>query len=438
MILSVPQKRCCTSMKVTKLKIDNYGGFDKLELDFNPGINVLTGENGAGKSTVLRAVAHMLNLFTYRLAETKNVKLSDASIKNGENYTSVSIACDGSRGAVSWSSVRARTGKLAPVKSHLEELNQYVRNLKADYTESPESVNFPVIAYYPTSRTWFDIPQRIRSQHEFSPLHTYAGNPESGVDFRLFFEWFRQRQERENNHKLRLYTEGNASLAESWQDGGLKAVRRAFSCFFKNYTRMSVETAPLRLEICKEEDKLSFQQLSDGEKALLSLVADIAFRLYLANPNMEKTSEGEGIILIDEIELHLHPAWQKNVIPNLQKAFPNCQFIISTHSPLVLNRIEKGKSYYLKNARGNISVKSMGSQYGYRPETVMSEGMGGSGVELRPEGVSQALKSIYNAIDGNQFEKAHGLLDKLSSVISGDAELTRINMLLKRKELLRR
>lgn len=425
-------------MKVARLKLNNYGGFSTLDMKFSPNMNVLTGPNGSGKSTVLRAVAHMLNLFTYRLAETKSVALTDASIKNGENYTSIQIECDGSRGAVSWGSARARTGKLAPYKSHLENLNQYVKNLKADYTVNPALVNFPVIAYYPTSRTWFDIPQRIRTQHIFTPLHTYAGSPISGADFRLFFEWYRQRQEEENRCKLRHYAAGNAELGETWQDGGLKVVRKVFSCFFENFAYMSVESSPMRLEICKDGAKLSFQQLSDGEKALLSLVSDIAFRLYLANTNMKNPLEGTGIILIDEIELHLHPAWQRTVIPNLQKIFPNCQFIISTHSPLVLNRIENGSVYSLNNNEGNINSKTLGSLYGYRPETVMSEGMGVRAQDLRPQAVALTLKSIYEAIDQNQLQKAQQLLDEVSMTITGDAEITRLRMLLERKFLLQR
>jgi predicted ATP-binding protein involved in virulence len=87
--------------------------------------------------------------------------------------------------------------------------------------------------------------------------------------------------------------------------------------------------------------------LSDGEKCLLAMVGDLARRLAIANPDYPDALQGEAIVLIDEIELHLHPSWQRNIIPALKRTFPKCQFIITTHSPQVLSYIQP-KNIYLK------------------------------------------------------------------------------------------
>jgi predicted ATP-binding protein involved in virulence len=101
----------------------------------------------------------------------------------------------------------------------------------------------------------------------------------------------------------------------------------------------------------KGGEKLKIDQLSDGEKMLLLVVSDLARRLSIANPGMEDSLQGNGVVLIDEVDLHLHPQWQREVIPALGKTFPNCQFITTTHSPQVLSNVEKENILILEDYR---------------------------------------------------------------------------------------
>ncbi|MGB0931248.1 MAG: AAA family ATPase, partial [Chitinophagales bacterium] len=96
---------------------------------------------------------------------------------------------------------------------------------------------------------------------------------------------------------------------------------------------------------------IQVNQMSAGEKGLLSLVADIVRRLILANSDMENPLEGNGIVLIDEIDLHLHPKWQRNIVPKLRKIFPNIQFVVTTHSPVVLGAVSKDVFIGKENVR---------------------------------------------------------------------------------------
>ena len=112
------------------------------------------------------------------------------------------------------------------------------------------------------------------------------------------------------------------------------AVLHALEIFMPGYSNLRIQRKPrMRMMINKGKQQLDILQLSQGEKSLLALVGDIARRLAMMNPLLEDPLKGEGIILIDEIDLHLHPHWQRNIVRRLRETFPNCQFILTTHSP---------------------------------------------------------------------------------------------------------
>ena len=127
------------------------------------------------------------------------------------------------------------------------------------------------------------------------------------------------------------------------------SVRAAITAFLPELSglRIDREEQKPRLLAEKAGKTIVINQLSDGEKCLLALVGDLARRLALANPAGQKPLKGEGIILIDEIELHLHPRWQRNIVPSLEKTFSNCQFVITTHSPQVLGDAKNTAVYAL-------------------------------------------------------------------------------------------
>lgn len=94
-----------------------------------------------------------------------------------------------------------------------------------------------------------------------------------------------------------------------------------------------------------------FNDLSDGYRNMVAMVADIAYRCAQLNPQMgeDVTVNTKGIILIDELDLHLHPKWQRRVVPDLRKTFPNIQFIITSHSPFIIQSMNPGEVIDLDN-----------------------------------------------------------------------------------------
>ena len=119
----------------------------------------------------------------------------------------------------------------------------------------------------------------------------------------------------------------------------LQAVRQALESVFPGVSEPHIQLNPLKFAVKREAEILDIMQLSDGYKTLLSLVIDLAIRMALANPDSKKPLETEAVVLIDEIDLHLHPDWQRKVLGDLLRTFPGTQFLLTTHSPFIVETI---------------------------------------------------------------------------------------------------
>jgi hypothetical protein len=126
-------------------------------------------------------------------------------------------------------------------------------------------------------------------------------------------------------------------------DPAVAAIGRALTTFLGGFENLRVEEEPLRLLVDKAGVALDLSQLSDGERSFLALICDLGRRLALANPLLGNPLHGAGVVLIDELELHLHPKWQREVSEKLRETFPNIQFIATTHSPFVIQALRPGE-----------------------------------------------------------------------------------------------
>jgi predicted ATP-binding protein involved in virulence len=215
----------------------------------------------------------------------------------------------------------------------------------------------------------------------------------------------------------------------------LKIVAKAIEQFIPNYSSLRVKRMPRpHMLINKGDEEFNLNQLSDGEKNLITLVGDIARRLAIANPNSKEPLKGNGIILIDEIDLHLHPSWQRLMIPRLSKVFPNCQFIVSTHSPQVLNHTKPESIILLNNKKGELKYSKTNESYGKNSDRILEDLLD---VDARPTEIKNRIKELYKLIDLNEIENAKLEIDLLSKIlVGGDPELVKANVLIKRKEII--
>ena len=212
----------------------------------------------------------------------------------------------------------------------------------------------------------------------------------------------------------------------------LQAVRKAIHAL-TGFTNLRVRRAPLRMEVRKNRQHLDIRQLSDGEKCLLALAGDLAHRLAIANPDLKNPLKGQAIVLIDEVDLHLHPEWQHRVIPNLLETFPKCQFVLTTHSPQVLSHVRCKNIWCLVQKKQGMDAERPDGTYGQDSNFLLKTLLGSS---YRPQNIDEDIKRLFNLIR-QDTSMARKLLNRLKSEIEGESpDLVRAQTLLHRREVM--
>lgn len=177
--------------------------------------------------------------------------------------------------------------------------------------------------------------------------------------------------------------------------------------------------------------ELSLNQLSDGYRSMVAMIMDFARRLVLANPDLENPLEAEAILLIDEVELHLHPQWQQTVVPSLRRAFPNTQLIVTTHSPQVLTTVE---SRNIRVLRDNQVVAAPPGANGAESKRMLEPVLG---TESRPPGNPRVaeLNRLFQYIREEKLEEAKGLASELDVWVGGnDPSIDEARMLIENRQ----
>ncbi len=410
-------------MKVTRLNLQNFRPFRELELHLHPRLNVLVGVNGVGKSAILDAIAILLvrlqDVDTARFASKDYI--SEDDIYLGQHNSLVEIDVSRSSNTYSWNiscDIQARRG----ISYNLKGVGSLIAEIKRSLEEN-RGASIPIAVLYSTNRPVstvslepkpgpFDqVAAFVRSLTVKSSLPVYN----------LFFEWFRSREDVENENRRYLQ---DAFKPDDWEfpDRQLEAVRSAVK-FLTGFSDLQVRRKPrLRMVVNKSGREFRIEQLSDGEKCLLAMVGDLARRLAMANPSLQNPLEGEGVVLIDEIELHLHPKWQREIIPGLLRTFPNCQFIVSTHSPQVLGEVDAECIHVLTvdEETGDITCTQPPRSKGLESGEVLTEIMD---ARSRNKDVEEALTTIFDLIDDAQFLEAENKIQALEKDVGEIPEL---------------
>ena len=413
-------------MKLKSLGISGFRGIQELKLEFPEQVNVLVGVNGAGKSAILDCTAIMLSRLFGRIRSTSGTGrfFSDLDINNGTSETRNEIEICSQGDSVRWSVSKSRRGFRKQKITNLKRLRKHVE-LFHSRLEEDERTHLPLAVYYPVNRAVLDIPLRIRKRHPFDRLAAYDQALSGGSSsFRTFFEWFREREDLENEQRL---------AKRRYRDPQLEAVRKATKWFLPGFTDLKIKRSPLRMVVKKDGEELIVNQLSDGEKCTLAMAGDLARRMAIANPTMDNPLESEGIVLIDEIDLHLHPAWQRRVVPALGKTFPNCQFLLSTHSPQILGHLHPKSIWMLENVSSGVVARRPDDAYGQTTNRILEDIMD---VPARPREVKGQLTDLFLAIEEGKMKKAKRLLGEVRKRIGTDPDLVKASVLIQRREAL--
>lgn len=418
-------------MKIKTVDIINFRGISEFSLDLSDNINVFIGSNGSGKSTVLDAIAILLSWYTARLSSinSSGQQIKELDIKNEENSTILKICVNTDDSQLRWKKVQIRKGTLKNYDSDFSEINENVRKIQEEIGRDSQNISLPLVAYYPINRAVIDIPDRIRNKHNFdSPLSAYEGSLTIAANFRTFFEWFREQENIDNEQKL-IYDFPEGKIDKDYK---LDIVRKAIEKF-TGFQNLRVRYQPLRMELIKDGKYLRVDQLSYGEKCLVATVGDLARRLIIANPSSKNPLEGKGIILIDEIEMHLHPSWECMIIPKLNEVFPNCQFIVTTHSPLVISEVKNEHIYLMKNTEKGIIGYNVERTYGKNYDRILEDIMD---VSSRPIEIVEQLSKLFLEIKNGNASAYKDRLHYLEDTIGSDPQLEKAKLLIRRREII--
>ena len=338
-------------MRLTGIEIENFRCFNQISVPLKSRVNLLIGNNGSGKSAVLDAIAVGLGVILTHLPDCSGIsfKLRDIRQFNNRLFPYSKLELKANNG-IEWDRTIRRdksreTLQQVPSSKGIKKLISYLDKEIIDKYNNENDFILPVFVHYGVSRAILDIPLRRRGfkkpVNRFSAL---AKSLESASRFKSAFIWFYNKENEEN----RLQKE-KKSFNETLKE--LDVVKKAIQTMFPDLHDPHIEINPLRFMIKRQGESLSIDQLSDGYKTMFGLIIDLSSRFAMANPGMENPLEAEAIVMIDEVDLHLHPKWQKRIVGDLIKTFPNTQFILTTHSPYLIESLNN----YLKRDK----IKSM-------------------------------------------------------------------------------
>lgn len=357
-------------MKIKTLEINNFRALDHLEIDLGSRLTLLVGENGTGKTSVLDALSIGLGAVLSYLPQVTGFSFKNTDITQTDNgkapYTRVKITVGKD---LVWDRTLRRdksskTSEKIPNNIGLTQLKQYVEQGILNPFNDNIKFQLPVFSYYGVSRALLDVPLRRRgfpkNHQQFEALHNSLN---SSSRFKSSFVWF-YNKENEEQRKQKELRDFDYVLPE------LEVVRKAITTVFPDISEPHIMLNPLRFAVRFKGKTLDIMQLSDGYKTLLSLVIDLASRMALANPHMGKESlEAPAIVMIDEVDLHLHPEWQRRVIGDLLRTFPNTQFIFTTHSPYIVESVNNHlMRFHIQNE--NIEDKKVIDTLAINPDDV--------------------------------------------------------------------
>lgn len=410
-------------MKVTRLKATNLRAIRAAEFHFQSGFNLIVGVNGVGKTSVLDALCACLSpivKYINRLPvkvdslSVEDIRIgADAmtlecgiQIRNGEYSYLIHIPRESSAPQEKKSGMPREQVHETPGKS------EFVGAVPQVATEMEPSGR-PLAVLFSTRRA---VPSERGPSKASSGGNVLAAFADAFSNRELqlgqFAAWMRVQE------VLKVENAAAGRVLGTFED--------AVSRFLPGYSnlRASDDQRPT-LQIDRGTTTIRVRQLSDGERGTLALVLDLTRRLSQANPKMpDPAANGEAIVLIDELDLHLHPKWQRLIVKNLTTAFPKCQFIATTHSPQVIGEVQHDRIQIIADGE----VYSPTHSFGVDSSRVLEEIME-SGTRTAP--VQDLLSLLSRAIGAGDHVTAETLLGQLSNVIGeDDPEVTRLRTLL--------
>lgn len=392
-------------MNIEKLIINNYKAIESTEINLQPGMNLLVGDNGVGKTSILEAIVVALGgLFTNVAGVSKkNIAKDDIRISidnlgdaaTGVTYhTPVAIECQMRIDDIVYQWNRSRVDS---ENSHTKIDNREICKWMNTVTNQSDSI-LPLLSFQSAARVWRvkrgDFGKEIKKKLNDRRCG-YIGCLDYSLDVKVIQEWC-LKMELAAFQKRKLITE-------------YELFKCMISTFMQNINES--ETAPEiyfssqlnEMVYIENGEEMPISKLSAGYQSLLWMIMDLAYRTAILNPQgIKKLEQISGIVIIDEIDMHLHPKWQWNILRALEVTFPNVQFIIATHSPIVISSCKDGNLISVGDDR---EVNYQPGAYGYSVEDVLELRQGSSSKPRNIEILNDKLERALNKDDYNTAEE---------------------------------
>lgn len=436
-------------MRLDSIVLKNYRGFRHLPIKFQPGFNVLAGVNGSGKTSILKGAREALTGLTYHLSlpnanlapfgEAGSVRVESivaaGRYRFEEQYPAqVDVVGEAFGKALAWSVAKINSaggmqldGQQPGALWHAAFSGQ-----NADDTPSTADRALPIVAFYPAYRLWphAQVNEMVAATERPSRMDGYRYWWEAAGDSLALQQWAISK----SMERLQLTSERSVRWDEV-DDDELGMVNTALAAVVEGGKgiRYDFSQKTLLIEWLGEVPPTEFRFLSDGQRVAIALVADIARRMCLLNPHLGQsvTQKTPGVVLIDELDVHLHPRWQRLMTKGLQAAFPQVQFIVTSHSPQVLGELQPQQIILLSQE----GITHPPVSYGLDASRVLAQIMDAN---QRSTEVEEALSALFESLERNELGRARRYLSNLKTVAPGIPELAGAEALLKRKEVLGR
>lgn len=427
-------------MFLNSIRLQNFRCFSELNIQFRERVTVIVGNNGAGKSTILDAATIAAGTLTSAMDGLTNygIKKNDAhykyfevgSVIDVQPQFPVEIGAEGSIDGekIQWlrvlNSAKGRGG-LASAKDLTLIANEYQSRLRQGDT----SLKLPIISYYGTGRLWDQHREKKNDTFEKnSRSNGYIDSLDGAANDKLMKKWFQKMtiQQFQREQPIPEYIAVCDAMAKCFRS--ITGCDDAKVQFNMDTNEIDV----IYTNAANKKVRIPVSQLSDGYKCTISLIADIAYRMAILNPQLldKVLEETDGIVLIDEVDLHLHPVWQQRIIHDLLEIFPKVQFIVSTHAPAVINSVSSESLIVLKD---NQAFEAPDETYGKDANTILREIME---VSERPMRIKARFEDFYQQIDEQNFEIAQQILNELETILGdNDPELAECRVRLELEQM---
>lgn len=414
-----------TPLRIDSLQLTDFRLFHSMQIDFQPDLTVLVADNAGGKTAILEAVGIATDSVTSVLwlnGSGKNIEVSDVRVGPDRESTK-HLGILRAQGVVadiasSWHrSQRAGVSRVLNGKAGLKSVRENIRHL-LDETGGT-ATTLPVVAFYGTERQRRDHAIQLDARHLGDRLSAYAEFGLYSASFQALSTWYQTQFEelgRSSTH---------AGARQYRPERLLAAVNKAVNCVLEptGWRDLTWVSDPHvfqgRGSMVVSHPKYGAHpvaRLSDGIRSMIGLVGDLAHRCARLNPHLgeDAATQTSGVLLVDEVDLHLHPSWQQQVVPLLRHAFPSMQMILTTHSPQVITSVTNTciRTIEVRNGTGTARMPELQTR-GVESADALARVMGVDPIPKVKESVW--LSEYRGMIEQGQYdtEAARNLLDKL-------------------------